>query len=408
MIDETIFISYSKKDKSIAEKVHKILEANDYGVWRDNRLERDWSKEIANALLKCDALCVIWTDSSSRSRWVIHECLTARALGKYIILCIFPDPPTLPEPLQNLHGIKCKKSKINIKRKLIKNIDSFKVTYDYSNLPEKCKIPFNRERDFFGRDQELADIYSALIGDINKPGRSYVGIYGMGGIGKTLLTIEFVYRFNFVFNEVYWIQGNIKEEWEREFVQLVTRNPNLVIDGEITTDNNEQRILGLQRYFRLNQLHKPLVIMDDVTEPEFLNAPSFLSGATPLTLGCNLLFTTRQKFRLPSVSSIHLKELQPDYAYSLLTVKREPDSMKESNDTHLICTSTGYHPLALSLISAYLSEYPAKSFSDYYQLLINNGLSAIDCDVISDLALSTRRTAAIGITLKIQWDKLKD
>ena len=100
-----VFISYSSKDRPLAEEIHRLL-AQRLDVWRDQtQLESDWSREIAYALAERDILCLIWSKNSAASKWVKHEWLTARALEKRIIPIMLPEAPDLPEPLQNLHGI---------------------------------------------------------------------------------------------------------------------------------------------------------------------------------------------------------------------------------------------------------------------------------------------------------------
>jgi hypothetical protein len=96
----SIFISYSSKDVRIAERIHKLLEENGFGVWRDkSRIETDWSKEIAYALSKQDVALVLWSEESSRSEWVKNEWITARALEKPIILVVITALDKLPPPL---------------------------------------------------------------------------------------------------------------------------------------------------------------------------------------------------------------------------------------------------------------------------------------------------------------------
>ena len=122
MAKTKVFISYSSKDRADAETIHKAL-AKHFDVWRDQtRLETDWSREIALALADADLVCLIWSGSSSQSKWVKHEWLTARALEKPIIPCLFPGAPSLPEPIHNLHGVSFSDIKDGC-RKLIERIE---------------------------------------------------------------------------------------------------------------------------------------------------------------------------------------------------------------------------------------------------------------------------------------------
>ena len=82
-----------------------------------------------------------------------------------------------------------------------------------------------------------------------------------------------------------------------------------------------------------------LLLVDNVIDPLDLNRDNILfpgdstSKFTLLTLGCNLLFTTRRDFegKLPNVIEHKLEMLLPDSAYELLTKYRKPNSNEDKN-----------------------------------------------------------------------------
>jgi hypothetical protein len=150
--------------------------------------------------------------------------------------------------------------------------------------------------------------------------------------------------------------------------------------------------------------HKLFIIMDplDLYDDEILFPGDPTAKFTVLTLGCNLLFTTRRDFRnkLPNTIQHELKMLLPDAAYNLLTKYRKPDSK--------VCNSIGNLPLAIVLIGSYLRKYSNISIGDYYDEHIKNRLSSIDLDVISHDELATRHEAAVRITFDPEWKILKE
>ena len=105
-----------------------------------------------------------------------------------------------------------------------------------------------------------------------------------------------------------------------------------------------------------------LIILDNVEDPRLLNNPDALFPdsvneiPTPLTLGCNILLTTRRNFELPAVSRFDMGTLSPGSSYQLLTKDRNP-TPSEKQYAKDICTSVGYLPLALVLIAGYLKKY---------------------------------------------------
>ena len=405
-----IFISYSSKDRTIVEKLHqRLLNIDNLYVWRDQeRLETDWSREIAFALADSDVLCLMWSESAAASKWVKHEWLTARALEKRIIPILFPDAPKLPEPLHNLHGIHLKKSDSKVScQNLIDRLREgkpFTEPYDYKVLPTNSYIPFNPNPEFTGRHIDLLELYLKMIGNLNKIGINQVGAVGMGGVGKTQLAVEFAYRFSYAFDSVYWIQAAEVEQWRSELVKLARDRLQLSISDPDKPQADQRYIFKLQKYFKDHP--QALIIMDNVIEPKLLNNDTFLDGFPPLSLGCNLLFTTRQHFSLKGVTSHAVDVLSPESAYMLLTHDRKPTTPEEDDHARTICIAVGYLPLAIILAAGYLNEYTDVSFSDYQAELIKNKLDVIDIGELSEEELATRHVAAVGITLEEDWKKI--
>ena len=412
MAEVGIFLSYSAKDVAIAERLQQKLEGAGLVVWRDqSRLETDWSREIALALAKSSALCLLWTEHAARSKWVEHEWLTARALEKLIVPCTFRAAPALPEPLLNLQGVNFQDVNDGGRRLVerIRRAPSFAVKYDYTVLPSNSYVPFNPDPDFTGRQSELVELFLKVIGNLNKVGVNQVGTVGMGGIGKTQLVVEFAYRFGFAFDGIHWIQAADPDEWLAQFVRLARDRLELKVGRPEGAEANEQYLLALQNYCKAHP--RMLLIMDNVPEPRRLNSDSAFhsrAGLTPLTLGCNLLFTTRKHFQLPGVAAQAVDKLSEEAAYALLTGRRDPASPPEAASARAICSAVGYLPLALVLAAGYLNKYRAVSFADYYAELAKNKLAAVDAGAVSDEELATRHVAAVGVTLESQWEMLTD
>ena len=407
----SVFISYSLKDRETAEIIQQQLESSDFDVWRDKtRLETDWSREIAQALADSNVLCLLWSKHAAQSKWVKHEWLTARALEKTIILCRLPEAPKPPEPLHNLQEVNLK----NIEKggqDLIGRLEStnnLTVKYDYTVLPKNSYLPFNPNPNFTGRGQDLLELYLKLIGNLNKIGINQVGTVGMGGIGKTQLMVEFAYRFSFAFSAVYWIQAGDEGKWLLQFVELARDRLELPIKSDPDKPGADKKfIYALQKYCKDNP--DALIIMDNVAEPMQLNSDSFLFGLTPLTLGCDLLFTTRKHFRLPGVSSQPVNILSPEGAYALITSYRKLHTPNEKKDAASICNAVGYLPLAIILAGAFLKKYESETpYEDYHEALVKNKLDTIDIGEISEEELATRHEAAITTTLESQWEILDD
>jgi len=404
-----VFISYSSRDREAAESIHERLAAAGFDVWRgQTRLETDWSKEIAYALAESDVLCLLWSEHSAESKWVKHEWLTARALEKRIIPCLFPTAPTLPEPLYNLQGVSFPSLEEGSKQLIerVKGEAFLPVKYDYKVLPGNSYIPFNPNPFFTGRHADLLDLYMKMIGNLNKIGINQVGTVGMGGIGKTQLAVEFAYRLSFGFQGIYWVQAADPYRWADEFISIARDRLKLKVKDPDRPEAERQYIFALQDYFKSHP--NTLVVMDNVTDPKLLNNDGYLFGIPPLTLGCDLLFTTRKHFQLPGVSSQSVNILSSDAAYNLLKSYRVPQTFEEEY-AKAICNAVGNLPLAIILAGAYLRDYRENiSFADYSNELKKKRLGSIDIGDMSEESLATRHVAAVKATLQSQWEMLKD
>lgn len=141
-----IFISYSSIDRETVAQIHSLLESAGLDVWRDqDRLETDWSREIAFALANADVLCLMWSENAANSKYVRHEWLTARALEKPIYICRLGKYKNYPTPLHNrqdvrFEGIKTGSEELIGKLKAAKD---FHEAYDYTILSKNSYIPFN-------------------------------------------------------------------------------------------------------------------------------------------------------------------------------------------------------------------------------------------------------------------------
>ena len=413
MRNTQIFISYASANRKVAEQVESRLKAAGFDVWRDQtRLETDWSREIAQALAGSDIICLIWTAEAAHSKWVKHEWLTASALGKPIIPCLFADAPDLPTRLYNTQGIKFDQLSEGLELLVnrFESITSFKQEYDYRILPSNVFIPYNPNPSFIGRYEDLLELYLKMIGNLNKIGLNQVGLVGLGGIGKTQLAVELVYRFSFAFEGgVYWIQGTDSEEWTERFITIARDHLHLQSLNTSALETTEQWLYALRRYCKENP--QLLIVIDNVHDPDILHDESVfqgIKGLTPLTLGCDLLFTTHKRFQLPGTLLQTVRILSEEAAFDLLTKRRKPTTQEEKRYAKAICNAVGYLPLALVLIESYLNNYHSISFGDYYAELVNQGLDVIDQNEVSPAALATRHQTSATVTLNSQWQMLAD
>lgn len=87
-LDHDVFISYSSKNKNIADAIVADLEQNNVKCWyapRDILSGEDWAGAINNAISSTKIFVLVFTDESNRSHQVTNEVTLAVNGGKIII-----------------------------------------------------------------------------------------------------------------------------------------------------------------------------------------------------------------------------------------------------------------------------------------------------------------------------------
>ena len=96
-----VFISYSNKNKSIADAICFSLESKDIRCWyapRDIEPGSDWAASIISAIKAAKVMVLVFTDESNISRQVLREVSNAVSAG----LTIIPMKLTASEPTEGM------------------------------------------------------------------------------------------------------------------------------------------------------------------------------------------------------------------------------------------------------------------------------------------------------------------
>ncbi len=87
-MDNFLFISYSSKDKAIADAICHFLEENNIPCWiapRDIQPGETWAGSIVRAIKKCAAMVLVYSQEANLSHQVANEIDKAFTSGKVII-----------------------------------------------------------------------------------------------------------------------------------------------------------------------------------------------------------------------------------------------------------------------------------------------------------------------------------
>jgi hypothetical protein len=202
-----VFISYSKHDKVVADRICQILEDRGLHCWiapRDIIPGADWAQSIAEAIDTFRVMVLIFSSSANRSHYVKREAERAVKKGSSIVpfriedvtpskslsfflethhwLDAFTPPyeqyaPRLMDAINILLKNETQESEKSEDDKGIKPKSARKTVFS-SQIPQ-------RNPNFTGREKALTDIHNRLVTE--KVGASKQVITGIGGVGKTQL-----------------------------------------------------------------------------------------------------------------------------------------------------------------------------------------------------------------------------
>src|SRR4051794_24670811 len=146
-------------------------------------------------------------------------------------------------------------------------------------------VPFPRNPDFVGRSADLQALHQVL--QKREPvGIRPAGLTGMGGIGKTQLAVEYIYRHRTDYPDgIFWV--NAAEPLARGLAQVGAR-----LQPEARGEPPDRQLQVACE--ELSRRGDALLVLDNLHDPAQLTLPVG-SEPSPLTLGCRILFTTRHR-----------------------------------------------------------------------------------------------------------------
>jgi tetratricopeptide (TPR) repeat protein len=197
-----------------------------------------------------------------------------------------------------------------------------------------------RNREFIGREATFTAIHAAL----SPPKPMPVALYGMGGLGKTHLALEYVYRHRQDYpGGVFWIEATDALRIQEVYADIGSSCFQYAADLPM-----EQAALRvLQRFAQLTQ--PALFVFDDLRQLQDLTL--FPTGAN-----CRILVTSRLRpLRRQGFHAIDTPSLDEATALAMLLRAGVHDPAEEEAARD-IARRMGYLPLALRLVSQYVDR----------------------------------------------------
>jgi Tfp pilus assembly protein PilF len=127
-------------------------------------------------------------------------------------------------------------------------------------LVHAWSVPYARNVHFTGREDELADLNRSLTSD--QASRRVQVICGLGGVGKTQLALEYLYRNRDSYNVVWWINADEPATLALGYAKLASQLGMRIPEG-ISLDDIRHALRRL-----LDTRNDYLLVFDNVSSPE--------------------------------------------------------------------------------------------------------------------------------------------
>jgi hypothetical protein len=143
------------------------------------------------------------------------------------------------------------------------HFDQFAVGLNLASFPEAAQ--------FVAREKELSKMHELLHGHSS---RSCVVLHGLGGIGKTQLTIEYIRRHKEKYTAIFWLNANDRDSLKLSFrdvaQQVLKYHPSTSLLTGVDLDDLDQVVYAVKAWLDLQKNTRWLIIYDNYDNPKIL------------------------------------------------------------------------------------------------------------------------------------------
>jgi transcriptional regulator with XRE-family HTH domain len=204
-------------------------------------------------------------------------------------------------------------------------------------VPQIWNAP-NRNADFTGRHDILRRLHDDLAGD----GTAVVlarAIYGLGGIGKTQIALEYAHRFKSEYDLIWWIDAEQLQEISLTLADLAGRLG-------LQISNSAEAAAAVLEQLRRDVRGRWLLIFDNAEDPEDLG-PFLPTGSG------HIIITSRNQAWTRHAQPLELDVFTREESVAHL-MRHVPGL--SSADAERVSQAVGQLPLAVEQAAAWLAE----------------------------------------------------
>jgi tetratricopeptide (TPR) repeat protein len=268
-------------------------------------------------------------------------------------------------------------------------------------------VPFERNPHFTGRDSELANLEKSLF---TEGYTTKVAISGLGGVGKTQLALELVYRTKEKHKDcsIIWIPATNMESLYQAYLDVARQ---LGLSGWEEQEADVNKLV--QEYLSEDNAGQWLLVFDNADDIDMWIAKAGSEYGTgslidylPKSRQGSIVFTTRDRkaaVKLAQQNIVEISEMNEEVATRLLQkCLVRPDLVNNdcSKDKTELLAELTYLPLAITQAAAYINENGI-TLGDYLSLLIDQEERVIE--LLSEEFEDERRYRNIKNPVATTW-----
>jgi hypothetical protein len=260
-------------------------------------------------------------------------------------------------------------------------------------LPPVWNVPYHPNPYFTGRDLLLAEVHARLTTPDVQTRR--VALTGLGGMGKTQLAVEHVYRQRADYDLVWWVRSEQPTSLLSDYAALARQLP-LAADLRLAEDASQEVVAAAVRGW-LERHRRWLLVLDNVAEP------AAVAGLLPRSGAGHVLLTSQAEVDWePLAAALPVEVLAPTDAAGFLLVRTRQAGLEAATAATTLASALGGLPLALEQAAAYVVAAGTVSLAEYARLFGTRALELLQ----RGQPLGYQHTVATTWSLALQ--KLQD